>query len=45
MHNGRGFWLYQAGAALVVAVLFLLLFKSKPSTHAVHQHDAAFERR
>lgn len=38
-------WLYPAGAALVVAVLFLLLFNSKPSAHAVHQHDAAFERR
>ncbi|EPY12862.1 MULTISPECIES: MFS transporter [Paenibacillus] len=41
----KSFWLYPAGAALVVALLFLLLFKSKPSTHAVHQHDATFERR
>ncbi|MCY9544101.1 MFS transporter [Paenibacillus alvei] len=45
LEQWKGFWLYPAGAALVVALLFLLLFKSKEAAPAAHQQGATLERR
>ncbi|MBG9737141.1 major facilitator transporter [Paenibacillus alvei] len=45
LEQWKGFWLYPAGAALVVALLFLLLFKSKEASPAAHQQGATLERR
>lgn len=45
LEQWKEFWLFPAGAAIIVALLFLLLFKAQEASPAAHQQGATLERR